>query len=105
MSGGHWDYSQHDLKSILKAVGQDPEVLSKWPRIAGAFSRLAPVLTGVMNDMDWDLSFDESVGNDAIFDARGVAAIREAVRVYSGNLDAPRLEQLEQRVKALEEKP
>lgn len=105
MSGGHWDYHQDDLKVILRDVGQDFEVLSRWPETAEAFRRLADILTDVMHDMDWDLSCDNAIKDDSIFDARSIAAIREAVRASGEKPDILRVERLERRVKVLEEKP
>ena len=81
MSGGHWQYLGFRLQENIESIALDSEVVSRWPMTAQVLERLAPVLYRIEHEMDWDISADSVIENDAAFDAACVAALQAAVVV------------------------
>lgn len=79
MSGGHFDYSGFKLRDILEEIASDEEVKTRWPLLAAAFASLAPVLSDLDHDIDWDLSGDSSVGDDTEFDRKSIGKLVDVV--------------------------
>lgn len=79
MSGGRWQYArwQYDLRS----VGEDASVQKRWPLVSSAFVDLANALAEVEHDMDWCLSGDTVIEDDAAFDAAAYHAIASALGI------------------------
>lgn len=68
MSGGHWDYRQHQLEELLSDIGNDKSVQNRFPKLAVAFKALSKALEEVIHDIDWDFCGDSSIKNDRVFE-------------------------------------
>lgn len=79
MSGGHWEYDDRKLESILLMIAEDEKVQERWPEIGQVFAVLSVVLLKISHDMDWDLSFDLSIRDDRSFQNAAIGKILEAV--------------------------
>ena len=77
MSGGHWQYGHSILRDHLELVGTDPDVVERWPLLASVLTRLADVLYGTEQEMDYDLSGDSFISDDAAFDRAALGRILE----------------------------
>ena len=75
MSGGHWDYSGARMRVALQDIAMDKDVQQRWPRIAALFDGLGSILYDAEQDMDWDLSADSVIPDDALFDNQVCHAI------------------------------
>jgi hypothetical protein len=67
MSGGHWDYEGFKIEDVMSRVAADEAVLKRWPKIAKLFGSLGPILREAEHEMDWDLSYDQPIEDDAAF--------------------------------------
>jgi len=72
VSGGHWDYKQHEVDYLLEQVTEDAEVKRRWPKTAARLTQLRVALASILHDMDWDFCGDASIPDDAAFDADAV---------------------------------
>lgn len=81
MSGGHWDYEGFKIEEIMSRIALDEKVLERWPKIAKLFGALGPLLREAEHDMDWDLSYDSPIKDDAAFEKNIIARAREALDV------------------------
>ena len=72
MSGGHWDYCQYRIRDNLSDIADDPQVAERFPLLAKRFEALSHALCEVIHDLDWDLSFDQSIKDDRAFEVRAL---------------------------------
>ena len=79
MSGGHWNYSGYRIQEALASIAEDPDVIERFPRLADALDKLADTLYRIEHALDWDLSSDESIENDAEYQSKALAALRAAI--------------------------
>lgn len=79
MSGGHWDYNQYRMREILEGVGLDGQVILRFPGLAHVFRILARDLEKVIHDLDWDLSSDAEIKDDAAFEKAAIEKIMAAL--------------------------
>ena len=79
MSGGHWDYQGYMLCDILTKIGQDYEVLSKFPILAKILRDLGPVLTSIEHELDWHISCDIIIEDHKKFESEAIAKIKTAI--------------------------
>jgi len=77
MSGGHWNYAQHQVEEALQDVGDD--AYRRWPETGRIFEALAKVVPQIMHDMDWDLSGDTCIEQDVKFDMECVEKLKTAI--------------------------
>ena len=75
MSGGHWDRCGNLLDDLMQVIGQDEAVRRRWPQTAAVFRVLGPLLRQAEHEMDWDLSKDILIDDDAAFDEQTAAKI------------------------------
>ena len=75
MSGGHWNYGQHQMESFLNDVARDSAVKERFPKLAKRFEELASALGKVAHDLDWDLSYDSTIKDDAEFEDKALLAL------------------------------
>lgn len=75
MSGGRWDYGQHQMESFLLDVSRDPDVRKRFPNLASRLGDLASALGKIAHDLDWDLSEDSSIEDDAKFEKSSLQAL------------------------------
>ena len=78
MSGGYWQYLGSRLNDACEQIAEDVTVLERWPRLAELLSALGPVLQKAEHAMDWDLSGDSPIDDDAAFQDIVCHAILEA---------------------------
>jgi hypothetical protein len=71
-------YSHHRIREQLLEVSEDAQVAERWPKTAKVLEALATALEHVVHDMDWDLSGDTEVHDDAKFDRECVEKIFSA---------------------------
>jgi len=67
------------IKDQIEGIAEDESVLSRWPHTAAALKALSEVLYQIEHEMDWDLSSDSCIEDDAAFDAKSVGALLDAV--------------------------
>lgn len=79
MSGGHWNYVGFRLQDGLQEIASDESVQRRWPRIAGAFNRLANALYAIEHDMDWDLCSDSAIENDGAWQAEAMDRLQRSL--------------------------
>ena len=79
MSGGHWQYAGFRIKDEIGNIAEDESVQSRWPGTAAALANLADVLYEIEHEMDYDLSSDSAINDDAAFDFKATWAILNAV--------------------------
>ena len=72
MSGGHFNHIQHSIENGLNDFGRDPEVKERLPKLSKALKGLALELGEILHDIDWDLSGDSSIDDDATFDREAI---------------------------------
>lgn len=88
MSGGHWNYNQYWMEEFLQEVGRDGNVRARFPKLAQVMDGFGRVLGEIAKDLDWDLSDDTAIQDDAQFEKDALAKIGEVlgkklrVRVY-----------------------
>ena len=90
MSGGHWEYDDRKLESILLMIAEDEKVQERWPEIGQVFAALVPLLLKSSHEMDWDLSGDLSITNDHEFSESTIGEILEAVMKVAPDAWFPR---------------
>jgi hypothetical protein len=78
MSGGHWDYSHHQIRECLEAVADDKTIREDFPTIARAFKELSAVMYEIVHDLDWHLSGDTTIHDPKKFEKEAVNKIMEA---------------------------
>ena len=78
MSGGHWQYVGGQIRDNLAMIAEDPDVNHRFPFLARQIGALAEVLYQIEHDLDWDLSYDTGIPDDAAWGARAVHMIRRA---------------------------
>lgn len=79
MSGGHWDYKGGRMAWDIECIANDPDVQSRWPTLAKALMGLSGWIRAVEHEMDWDLSSDSHIPNDAEFDLQALGALLDLV--------------------------
>ena len=67
MSGGHWNYSHDTIRSNLREIGDDGQMVLRFPKLAQTFRDFAELFCGIVHDLDWDFSGDASITNDLEF--------------------------------------
>lgn len=94
MSGGHWDYEQSRLEEVMVRVGNDGQVVRRFPKLAQVYRDLGSVLSKIAHDIDWDLSGDTEIKDDRQFEIEmlekiaKVLKVKYKVRVYEeGNVN------------------
>lgn len=75
MSGGHWDYKQHDIRSILHDVAHDISVKKRFPKLAKKLRRLGDELECIVHELDWDLSGDSTIEDDKYFEKDSICRL------------------------------
>ncbi len=78
------------MRDHLEMLGHDPDVANRWPRIGALLAALAPILYEAEHDMDWDLSADSAIADDAAFQDRVCHAILEAAMKSAADRLFPR---------------
>jgi len=78
MSGGHWQYAGAKLRDALYAISEDPDVCTRWPGVGLLCAALGSALYTAEHEMDYDLSGDREIKDDAAFDAAFVWQVLEA---------------------------
>ena len=73
MSGGHFDYVGARIRDGLEEIANNEEVQTRFPQLAIRLRDLASVLYDLEHDLDWDLSGDTGIENDAEFEAHALA--------------------------------
>lgn len=79
MSGGHWDYEGFRMRNHLENISADREVKKRFPKLAKVLRGLAIVLGGIDHDLDWDLSFDQTIKDDKKFEERMIQKLQKVV--------------------------
>ena len=79
MSGGHWQYAGARLDYTLSDIADDPEVKERWPLTAACLTSLRSALRALEHEMDWDLSGDTAIMDDAAWDIEACRLLRGAV--------------------------
>lgn len=79
MSGGHWDYEGFRMRNHLENIGADREVKKRFPKLAKVLRELAIVLGNIDHDLDWDLSFDQTIKDDKKFEEKVIQKLQKIV--------------------------
>lgn len=75
MSGGHWEYRGRNIEYDLGEMANDDDVRRRWPLISAAMGAVAAFVGAAEHEMDWDLSGDTEIKDDATFDRRHFATL------------------------------
>lgn len=81
MSGGHWSFSGYTIESMLYDIGEDGAVIKRFPELSKIFIRLGETLRDIGHDLDWDLSGDSYIKDDAGFEQVSINKLREILSV------------------------
>lgn len=73
MSGGHWNHEEYKIQELLERVGTDTAIRERFPSLAIELQAMGSLLTKIVRDLDYDISGDTSIKDDAAFE-------REALR-------------------------
>ena len=79
MSGGHWEYVGYRLQDDLATISKDTDVASRWPLIRDAIAAVAEWIQPTEHEMDYDLSSDSQIPDDAAFDRTQFGALLDAM--------------------------
>ncbi len=74
MSGGHFDYKNQEITETLIQLSDDPELVGRFPNLAGGLSFIGSILSIALHKIDYDLSGDSEITEpekyeQAVFDA------------------------------------
>lgn len=78
MSGGHWDYLQYKIEDAGITISSDEAVRTRWPQTGAVIRNVLLAVGKAEHDMDWDLSGDAVIRDDAEFDRQTALAIIRA---------------------------
>jgi hypothetical protein len=81
MSGGHWNFSGYTIESMLSNIGEDGEVIKRFPELSKILIRLGEALCDIEHDLDCDLSGDSHIKDDAEFEQVSINKLREILSV------------------------
>ena len=76
MGGGYWDHVGVRIDSYLEMIAEDEEVKVRWPCTAAVLTSLGSTLRALEHEMDWDLSGDRHIEDDAVWDDAALWLIR-----------------------------
>ena len=76
MSGGHFNYTESELRESLAWIARDPAIVKRWPHLGEIFKLLSEWAYQTVHAIDYDLSSDASIDNDGAFD-RGCSDVME----------------------------
>lgn len=66
MSGGHWDYEQFHIQSLVERVAEDEILLKEFgPEIGKLVQEVGDALSDTIHALDWHLSGDTEIQNRA----------------------------------------
>ena len=83
MSGGRWDYKGSVVREALCDIGSDERVRERFPRLANVLLLLGPTLGKMEHDLDWDLSGDAAIEDDAAFERDTLKAIFKTIMTWT----------------------
>jgi hypothetical protein len=78
VSGGAWDHEDWRAAYGLEVISESPRTRERWPVTSGRLGRLAEVLRRELRAMDYALSGDSSIDDDAAFEAEFKRKVLEA---------------------------
>jgi len=80
MSGGRWNYRQHELKELLQDVAFYMRGSEVCPELSKRLDNLAGVLYDIIHDLDWHFSGDTSIENFDKFESDAIQKLIKAVK-------------------------
>lgn len=80
MSGGHWGYEEFKVLEVLERVGQDVAVKTRFPSLAIELQAVGALLHQIIHTLDYDLSGDASITDDAAFEKAALAQLGSPLR-------------------------
>ncbi len=80
MSGGHWEYRQHEVREFLKDVGNDGYMIKRFPKLAHVFRNFADCFYDIFQDLDLDLSGDSYINNEERFEKESLEKIAAVLK-------------------------
>lgn len=75
MSGGHFDFEQHNITNGLEQFNSNSDVKRRFPQLAKKLKDLEDNLRKILHDIDWDFSGDSSIDDDSKFDEESVSKL------------------------------
>lgn len=75
MSGGHWNYSGHQAVEHIRTVTEEPEIQERFPILAQFLRKLGDWLHQLDKALDYDLSGDSHIRNEAEFELQTIGAL------------------------------
>ncbi len=73
MSGGHWNYSNHQASNFYACYFKnDPAVKERWPRLQKALVDMHEAMDAITHDIDYDLSGDSTIDDDREFEDQAI---------------------------------
>jgi hypothetical protein len=80
MSGGHWDYQEHQVRDLLERVAEDTQVKARFPSLAVELAATATILHEIIHALDYDLSGDTSIQDDTAFEKQALRKLCSPLR-------------------------
>lgn len=78
MSGGHFNYMEYQLSDALKGIGNDEEAMKRWPLLCRLLREMADVTFESLKEIDYDLSGDSRIKDDAVLELKFLRSVRDA---------------------------
>jgi len=79
MSGGHWNYSGYNIESMLTLIGNDEDIIKRFPKLSEIFIRLGSTLYTTEQTLDFDLSGDTKIRNDIKFETEIIKELKKCI--------------------------
>jgi hypothetical protein len=80
MSGGRWSFAQTRIMGLLHEITDDDETAGRWLALHEVLWRLGDALYV----MDWDLSDDARIPDDAAWERQALERLRKAMEYETG---------------------
>jgi hypothetical protein len=82
MSGGHWEYNQHNVRELCDEVARDKYAQQVSQRITKLVGNVGEVLYDIIHDLDWHISGDATIHDPKDFERVYLYRLKDALKLY-----------------------
>jgi hypothetical protein len=75
MSGGQWNYFDQSFMFNLEDFCKD--IKKRFPELSKELKKQGKTLCGIIHDIDWDVSGDTEIKDDAKFEATSIKKLNK----------------------------